>query len=527
MRWSRWLILLPVAFIAVFATPVDATPVGLTARAYTFPYAPPERSDDAYSLCNTYTVTQINEGWGGGDVGGCEYQHDRVMIHYSGTITAPEGAPYVWFLVYSDDGGWLDVNGVGNGIWSDRGCGGYAWSVPMPLGEAVPFDAWYYENGGGTCFSVYWNVGAGWVLVPEEAFGASSPPSTTTSETTTTTEATTTTVAESSTSSSFVSTTAVTTTTVEPSTTSTEAQTTTTAPTTTTTTTTTSSIPVDTTTTSLETLPPQQSPATTESAPFVPPTTSTSVSEPTETIPEEASSTSLPETVVDEAPEVVDAPTPVIVIDEEEKLPPPAEEGEVADGGESAAPESPDNLANSNSVGEVSQAQVLVDSLLLGEVSADAFVAGVEELLAEGVTEEQFDRLVEALDAPNLSDEQVAEVVDAILDSGVSGEQATALASSGAVLQAVSGEQATVIFEELPVGELSVEDGAEVVEAVQDAPLEVKEAFEAVVNLFAGVFDSYVALGSTIPVSARRTLVVAGATIMAAGSTAQVQRKNP
>ena len=525
MRWSRWLILLPVAFIAVFATPVDATPVGLTARAYTFPYAPPERSDDAYSLCNTYMVTQINEGWGLGDVGGCEYQHDRVMIHYSGTITAPEGVPYVWFLVYSDDGGWLDVNGVGNGIWSDRGCGGYAWSVPMPLGEAVPFDAWYYENGGGTCFSVYWNIGEGWVLVPEDAFGASSPPATTTSETTTTTEATTTTVAESSTSSSSSSTTTVTTTTVEPSTTSTEAQTTTTTEPETTTTT--SSIPVDTTTTTQQIQSPPPQTTTTAPAYVAPPETSTSVQVPTETTLEATSPTSVEETVVDTVPEVVDTPTPVIVIDEEEKLPPPAEEGEVADGGESAAPKSPDNSANSNSVGEVSQAQVLVDSLLLGEVSGDAFVAGVEELLAEGVTEEQFDRLVEALDAPNLSDEQVAEVVDAILDSGVSGEQATALASSGAVLQAVSGEQATAIFEELPVGELSVEDGAEVVEAVQDAPLEVKEAFEAVVNLFAGVFDSYVALGSTIPVSARRTLVVAGATIMAAGSTAQVQRKNP
>lgn len=525
MRWSRWLILLPVAFIAVFATPVDATPVGLTARAYTFPSAPPERSDDAYSLCNTYTVAQINEGWGGGDVGGCEYQHDRVMIHYSGTITAPVGAPYVWFLVYSDDGGWLDVAGVSNGMWRDRGCGGYAWNVPMPLGEAVPFDAWYYENGGGTCFSVYWNVGAGWVLVPEEAFGASSPPSTTTSETTTTTEATTTTVAESSTSSSFVSTTMVTTTTVEPSTTSTEAQTTTTAPTTTTTTTTTSSIPVDTTTTSLETLPPQQSPATTESAPFVPPTTSTSVSEPTETIPEEASSTSLPETVIDEAPEVVDAPTEVVVIPEN-KTPPSAEEGKGADGGDTAlgANVEFDGITDE----DASDTQLVVDDLLTGQVSAEEFVGAVEDLLAEGVTEEEFDRLVEALDAPNLSDEQVKEVVDAILAEPVTEAQSVSLASSGAVLAVVSEAQAEAIFEAIPEGELSVEEGEAIVEAVQDAPTGVKEAFEAVVNLFAGAFDSYVALGSTIPVSARRTLVVAGATIMAAAAvTPQARSGRP
>lgn len=506
----------------MFASPVDATPVGLTARAYSFSSAPPMRSDEAYTLCNSYTVTQINEGWGGGEVAGCVGQYDRVMVHYSGTITAPVGVPYVWFLVYSDDGGWLDVNGVGNGMWRDRGCGGYAWSVPMPLGEAVPFDAWYYENGGGTCFSVYWNIGAGWVLVPEEAFGASSPPSTTTSEETTTTQATTTTVLETSTTSTVSSTTTTEPTTTTQPATSTSAQTTTTVPETTTTT---SSTLVDTTTTTAETLPPQTAPATSAPAVFVPPATSTSVEEPTETIPEESSTTSLPETVVPAPDEVVDAP---IEVGQPENIKPPsAEEGEGADGGDTAQIDSADVVPNSSTDPDASDTRKAVDALLTGEVSGEEFVAAVGELLAEELSDEEFGALVEALDAPNLTDEQVAEVVDAILEKPLSEGQSVALASSEAVLAVVSQEQAEAIFEAIPVGELSAEEGAAIVEAVQDAPTEVKKAFEAVINLFAGAFDSYVALGSTIPMSARRTLVVAGATIMAAAATPQAGRRNP
>lgn len=531
MRWSRWLIFFPIALIALFLPSTAKATTGLTVRAYTFSVAPPMRSDEAYTLCNSYMVGQISEGWGGGDVAGCQYQHDRVMVHYSGTVTAPVGAPYVWFLVYSDDGGWLDVNGVGNGRWFDQGCTGYAWSVPMPLGEAVPFDAWFYENGGGTCFSVYWNVGAGWVLVPEEAF-SSSPPATTTSETTTTTEAPTTTVLESSTTSTVSSTTTEeSTTTTEPET-STSAQTTTTAPTTTTTTTTTtvqtttSSSLVDTTTTTQETLPAQTAPATSAPAVFVPPATSTSVAEPTETMPEESSTTSLPETVVDDPAVVVDAP--IVVSEPEKTTPPPAEEGKGADGGELAPNKGAQVVPDSSTDADASGAQIAVDGLLTGEVSAEEFVGAVEDLLAEGLSDEEFGQLVDALDAPNLSEEQVVEVVDAILEKPLTESASVALASSGAVLAVVSGEQAEAIFEAIPDGELSLEEGAAIVEAVQDAPTEVKEAFEAVINLFAGAFDAYVALGSTIPMSARRTLVVAGATIMAAASAApSAGRRNP
>jgi hypothetical protein len=206
----------------------------------------------------------------------------------------------------------------------------------------------------------------------------------------------------------------------------------------------------------------------------------------------------------------------------EEKMPPPAEEGKDADGGDMAT--NADVGFDDTTLPDATETQLLVDELLMGDVSAEEFVSAVEDLLADGLSAEEFDGLVEALDMADLSDEQVLEVVDAILAEPLSQEQSVSVASSDAVLAVVSEQQAEAIFEQISVGELSAEDGEAIVDAVQDAPNGVKEAFEAVVNLFDGVFDSYVALGSTIPMSARRTLVVAGATIMAAAATPQTRR---
>lgn len=203
-------------------------------------------------------------------------------------------------------------------------------------------------------------------------------------------------------------------------------------------------------------------------------------------------------------------------------MPPSAEEGKDADGGDMAT--NADVGFDDITPSDATETQMLVDELLAGEVSTQEFVAAVEDLLADGLSAEEFDGLVEALDLADLSNEQMLEVVDAILAEPLTQEQSVSVASSEAVLAVVSGEQAEAIFEQISVGELSAEDGEAIVGAVQDAPSEVKKAFEAVVNLFDGVFDSYVALGSTIPMSARRTLVVAGATIMAAASTPQSRR---
>ncbi len=89
----------------------------------------------------------------------------------------------------------------------------------------------------------------------------------------------------------------------------------------------------------------------------------------------------------------------------------------------------------------------------------------------------------------------------------VSPEQATELATDPEVLAEVTAEEATEIFEALVVEDLSEEQLVALVSAVQDAPDAVRESFEASVNVFGGAVDTYVPIGSTVPVSTRRTLI--------------------
>jgi hypothetical protein len=102
----------------------------------------------------------------------------------------------------------------------------------------------------------------------------------------------------------------------------------------------------------------------------------------------------------------------------------------------------------------------------------------------------------------------------------VSQEQVTALATNPQVLATVSSDQAEQIFQALNVAELSDEQTAELIAAVQDAPTQVRAAFEQQINIFGEGLDDYVPLGSNIPVGTRRTLiaVTAGLTLAAAGT---------
>lgn len=54
--------------------------------------------------------------------------------------------------------------------------------------------------------------------------------------------------------------------------------------------------------------------------------------------------------------------------------------------------------------------------------------------------------------------------------------------------------------------------------SLSEAPTEVKEAFEAEVNVFSGSFDSYVPSGSRISVEDRRVVVAVTATVSAAAA---------
>ena len=140
--------------------------------------------------------------------------------------------------------------------------------------------------------------------------------------------------------------------------------------------------------------------------------------------------------------------------------------------------------------------------------ATDEEVAAVTEaLLSDGITEEAVSTLIDVLESGVIDESQVEAVVEAILAEEISEEVATELATSAAVIQNITAEQATDIFQSVPVGELSAEDGSAIVDAVQDAPTEVKESFEEEINIFTGVFDDYVPLDSTIDVGTRRSVI--------------------
>jgi len=111
-----------------------------------------------------------------------------------------------------------------------------------------------------------------------------------------------------------------------------------------------------------------------------------------------------------------------------------------------------------------------------------------------------------------------------VLAATPTSEQATELATSPQVLAAITEQQAEAIFETIIVEDLTAADGEAIVAAVQDAPTKVRKAFESAINVFTGLFDSYVMIGSTIPVDERRTLVAVSSTLVAVGTS--LRRRN-
>jgi hypothetical protein len=153
-------------------------------------------------------------------------------------------------------------------------------------------------------------------------------------------------------------------------------------------------------------------------------------------------------------------------------------------------------------------------------VSDEVLVGTIGAVLDTPLTEEKFAEVVNVLENANITNDQVSQVVDLIVsqDGGVSSDQATELATSPKVLESINGDQATEVFNAVVVAEVSEEAGAQIAEALIDAATEVKEAFEEEINVFAGVFDTYVALGSNIDVGDRRTVIAVGAAVAIAGA---------
>ncbi len=155
------------------------------------------------------------------------------------------------------------------------------------------------------------------------------------------------------------------------------------------------------------------------------------------------------------------------------------------------------------------QLSAALDAVFEEPLSDEKFTEVIDAVLDSPLTDEQFAEVVDILESDTVTEEQVATAVDNILENGVTEDQATELATSEKVLESIDGEQAAEIFDEIPVGDLSAEEEAALVEAVTDAPEEIKNAFEETIDVYAAGLDDYVAVGSSIDVGTRRSLIAA------------------
>jgi hypothetical protein len=185
---SKWLIFLPIALFALFApSRAEASQVGLLVRGYQIDEIPPTKSDIAYPLCGSSVEPFINATWDGQPYGECG--DDSFMLHYTGFIQIPEHET-IEFFIASDDGGTVKIGTDEFGVWQDQGCSATTTGQLQIEAGTRDLNAWFYENGGGTCFMLAWNINdRGWEIIQPEFFTSEplTPATTSTLETTTTT----------------------------------------------------------------------------------------------------------------------------------------------------------------------------------------------------------------------------------------------------------------------------------------------------------------------------------------------------
>jgi len=467
MRFSRWLIFAPVAILALFAPQANAEPVaGLQTTYYAIDTVPPTRSDDIYTVCGSEVENNVNRNYNGEPFEDCTV--DYFMVHMTGFIEIPEHNT-IEFWYATDDGGIIDIGGNEWGNWNYQHCTWMASGQIDISADSHPLDVWMYEDGGSTCVMLAWNINnQGWAIVPDSAF-------------TTTYTATTTTVQETTT--TWESTTTFTTTTT---TTSTIALSTTVPV-----------VNVSTTTTPQIIYIPQPEPTMPEPLATVPPPQIVEP-DPPETVPVLPEIETFPPETLELPPDTYPTIEPPQTLPFVGELPGPPDTIELPP---DTMPEPPATLP--------------ID--LIPELPPELVEALEDASEDVSLTEEQFDMVVESI--ADLEPEEAVALIEQILTTAVTPEQATELASNPDVLAVVTSEQAEEIFETLDVTELDNTQLDALVEAVQEAPVTVRKAFEKTINVFDDGLGDYVPIGSNVPVDTRRTLiaVAAGAATVAAG----------
>ncbi len=488
-RLTRWLIPLPAILFAFWPTTVQAeAQPGLNTTYYTIDEIPPVQSTSEYPVCGSEIENNINRNYDYELFEDCTY--DLFMVHMIGYITIPEHQT-IEFMIASDDGGEITIDGNTFGVWNDQGC---SWSMSDELeldAGSLPLQLFMYENGGASCLMLAWKIDdEGWAIVPDSAFTTQAAvTSTTMPSTTSSTPATSTTVEETTTTTSTSSSTTSTSTTILPSTTTTTQIDTTTSTTSTTTPPTTTTAPA---------------PSTTQ-APYTPPQTTTTSAPVVVTVPDTTTTTSLPEPESTTSTMILETSTT------DPSLPAP----NTTDLTSSVPPLTlPDetSVPTSEPTQETDIPQTTTPTT---EISSTTTLLDIES--EQPITDEKVAEVLNEL--KDASPAQVVAAIEQILTTALSSDQAVSIASTPEVLAAITQDQAEQIFEELVVEEITVEQADELVAVLNEAPTKVKQAFQDTINVFAGVFDSFQMVGQTIPVGERRTLVAVSNTLVAVGAS--------
>ena len=148
------------------------------------------------TVLSTGTVSSLNYNWGSGvvlDSG----RNERVIVNFYGYITIPDtGSQDIQFYLYADDGVYMKIDDtVVINDWNEQGPGMWNYvSTDQTLtgGSTYYIDAWFYENGGGAAFKLYWDQTGSVALVPSSAYSTTIPTPTSSATSTQTTLRTTT-----------------------------------------------------------------------------------------------------------------------------------------------------------------------------------------------------------------------------------------------------------------------------------------------------------------------------------------------
>jgi hypothetical protein len=131
--------------------------------------SPPLPDVSGRPVVGTMTVDNINQNFDAVPPFGLR---EDFIVKYEGHITSPVTGD-ILFWPWADDGTMFYLDGVliDPGNWVDKGGGGQITaSQSFIAGTSKPFTYWFYENGGGAWTALYWNLGNGWEIVPASAF---------------------------------------------------------------------------------------------------------------------------------------------------------------------------------------------------------------------------------------------------------------------------------------------------------------------------------------------------------------------